>query len=976
MMKKRLIFLVVVLFLVIMPVFSMLNPSKFQKNTFLYDNNSKDMRKSSFNDNNDILSDVLTSRIQEFEENGYFKQNYRPSLQSIYHAIFILDSVGKLNAINESSLISFILSFYDNYTNSFIDDYAKRFLDTDFSLYYYPLNTLLETTCYAVLTLNLLNALDKINIQGIVDFIWNCYNPDTSGFIGRPYSINLDDGFKVATLDNTYFAVITLNMLMTDWSGYSDEKNALIQFINSLQMSGDLGGFRNDLDPYLNSLGKYLNEPNIIASYYAIKVLEIFGMIETIDILRFHSFLGSLYNADKYYFDVSPYLTAENQTNIIATSMGLELARLTNFNNINESKILNFIYKNRINNGGWYESTSTKRHEIIDTFQVIRSLKNLNYMDIFNPIEKEEIKGYTKYFKQVKGYSGFSEEFASLSTIYSSVYSSKLQDKVSQLKIQQIYNQLISTFTIIKSISIESPGFYAYINPDSSDYRTRTYPIEYNSIAKHELIDDVGMKISHKSMYHALKSMQILYKLDDFSNEYNLTLLLNSIINSQFLGYPNNEKFGAFLPYESLKEFSEKIQESKIFFGNSYYAIKTLELIASTLNLGDIVDLNFDKNALAAYITRNVVETPNELYIKPYHTSNIDKILESTYQACYILKSIDKFNLNTGKILNFVKSNLNYTKFNGIYYSFKICELLNLIIDFDLKKSQKLVKNLYSERLHDFFYSTKKNSLDKTSISKISEIAKIDSIRITAKFDEPVLLGNTFLLSVNTCNLVLENLGPYGTIKFYSKSVGAISLEFFNNNTYQGRIFVPFTSENYPDLSGNILLYDGALLIANHSVLIPTEYQTFIKTKIEHQLNSVEISIIGSYISQSGSEPMYNANVLAVITLNNNSFETLKFIHEDKLDHSLFSLSFKPELQGNYTLKIYLDDGISSDFNLIATTDLMIKLSNTKPGKPIIKNNASNGIILSIILMIFPLTLIIGGKKYINHRKNEIKSIE
>ncbi|MHA1782694.1 MAG: hypothetical protein ACTSUL_04620, partial [Promethearchaeota archaeon] len=171
-------------------------------------------------------------------------------------------------------------------------------------------------------------------------------------------------------------------------------------------------------------------------------------------------------------------------------------------------------------------------------------------------------------------------------------------------------------------------------------------------------------------------------------------------------------------------------------------------------------------------------------------------------------------------------------------------------------------------------------------------------------------------------------------------------------------------------------LYDGALLIANHSVLIPTEYQTFIKTKIEHQLNSVEISIIGSYISQSGSEPMYNANVLAVITLNNNSFETLKFIHEDKLDHSLFSLSFKPELQGNYTLKIYLDDGISSDFNLIATTDLMIKLSNTKPGKPIIKNNASNGIILSIILMIFPLTLIIGGKKYINHRKNEIKSIE
>ncbi|MHA1329282.1 MAG: hypothetical protein ACTSRH_18520 [Promethearchaeota archaeon] len=274
---------------------------------------------------------------------------------------------------------------------------------------------------------------------------------------------------------------------------------------------------------------------------------------------------------------------------------------------------------------------------------------------------------------------------------------------------------------------------------------------------------------------------------------------------------------------------------------------------------------------------------------------------------------------------------------------------MNLIIDFDLKKSQKLVKNLYSERLHDFFYSTKKNSLDKTSISKISEIAKIDSIRITAKFDEPVLLGNTFLLSVNTCNLVLENLGPYGTIKFYSKSVGAISLEFFNNNTYQGRIFVPF---------------------------IPTEYQTFIKTKIEHQINNVEISIIGSYISQSGSEPMYNANVLAVITLNNNSFETLKFIHEDKLDHSLFSLSFKPELQGNYTLKIYLDDGISSDFNLIATTDLMIKLSNTKPGKPIIKNNASNGIILSIILMIFPLTLIIGGKKYINHRKNEIKSIE
>ena len=319
---------------------------------------------NSFSQTLDNIDSIFSAKLDNYSSLGYFPQIYESSLQATYYALHVLNAIEKLDEINQTKIVNYVMSHYNISSHMFMDKYAYRYLDTDISKVYYPLSSVLEVNCYAILSLSMLGRLDLINAQDFIDFIWSCYNPATSGFIGQPYDSSLPDYFKTSTMDNTYFAIITLDLLMNNWVGHSTERNALVQYINGLQSTsgfqGAFGGFSNDEDSMFNTLE--MNEPNLLSSYYCVKSLEIFDMIDTIRISDFHQYLGILYDSDNNFFIVNYESSEDNFINIVATAIGLELSDLTGFTGINRGAVVDFILNNRNSLGTWDGYLNNLKH--------------------------------------------------------------------------------------------------------------------------------------------------------------------------------------------------------------------------------------------------------------------------------------------------------------------------------------------------------------------------------------------------------------------------------------------------------------------------------------------------------------------------------------------------------------------------------------------------------------------------------------
>ena len=237
-------------------------------------------------DNFQIIEDVFSEKLNEYSANGEFNQIYEPSLQATYYALYILNAIDKLDDINKSAVGDYIMSHYDPVTHSFMDRYTLRYLDTNVT--FYPLTTLLETSCYAILSLSLLDQLTRIDSPDAITFILSCSDPTTKAFIGQPYATCPSGILKVPTMDNTYYAVLTLETLGVDLGAI---KYDITDFIGTLHYMD--GGFLNDDDSFF-SLGFPLITPNIFSSYYCIKTLEMFGLETSIDTEDFHLYMDHL----------------------------------------------------------------------------------------------------------------------------------------------------------------------------------------------------------------------------------------------------------------------------------------------------------------------------------------------------------------------------------------------------------------------------------------------------------------------------------------------------------------------------------------------------------------------------------------------------------------------------------------------------------------------------------------------------------
>ncbi|MHA2269483.1 MAG: prenyltransferase/squalene oxidase repeat-containing protein [Promethearchaeota archaeon] len=770
-------------------------------------------------------------------------------------------------------------------------------------------------------------------------------------------------------MDNTYFAVKTLDLLMGNWDAYNQEKNEIIQYINSLQIINNanwkFGGFYNDNDTSFDSLTSPLFEPNLISSFYCVKSLVIFGMENTINFNNFNQFLDSLYEPGSYFFRMSLHSTNNDYANLVATAIGLDLSQISGLLSINRNEVINFILNNRNSLGIWDQSTTVDCHELIDTFQIIRSLKESGEVNQLTSQEKSQIASSIALYQQYNGYSLLSNDYTSNHLIYNVINSFDLFNRISDLDVLGLYSLIESTYKEYEYFNLY--GFTGSTDMDDSYISFRSCPIEYYSPRNY--------LYSHKFTYMALDSLRKLFKLDDFALNYNLMNLVNSIVNSQFLDN-KFDNFGAFLPLQIFTSGSSEYQNDHINFEYSYYAIKTLELLVDFLNLGNIVNLTFNKGALYGYIARNLQLFNGMMYFNPHDESAPEIILEHNYYMIYILKALNLFALDKNNITQFILQNVDYTNIKSVYYSYKINDILDLDIHFDVNQTSSLVGKLYSEEFNEFYLSMDYEQIDQEIFLWICEMARNDNIYIQCSYKDSIELGNVNSITARFSNLIFTEYGRLTSVRFESEQFGILDLEKQLDDSYQINFMVPEDPKFYPVVEGTLMIYDYSKVIGQYPISFQTNFELNADILPLNNDDSTEIYMNFSRKFYSGFQPLHNSTVEVDIFLANEYFETKNFTREDFDEYSRFSLIYNHIIRGNYSFQATLfDEFYPNGLFLFEYNPGSEVIDNPDPLKPIKANGwglAIAGIIISVALA----AVVIKGGRWVKNKLNEDRNQE
>ena len=152
-----------------------------------------------------------------------------------------------------------------------------------------------------------------------------------------------------------------------------------------------------------------------------------------------------------------------NNTNIIATALGLQLTDLTNNLNVERAGIVDFILQNKNKWGMWDSSTSFGFHELMDTFQVIRALYECGEINQLNSNEKEQIANnlVNYYYQYNSGFLLLSKDYTTIELLNTIVNAFSLFERLPELDISYIYNYITDSYHHSQYATYDERLFYA-----------------------------------------------------------------------------------------------------------------------------------------------------------------------------------------------------------------------------------------------------------------------------------------------------------------------------------------------------------------------------------------------------------------------------------------------------------------------------------------------------------------------------------
>jgi len=911
-----------------------------------------------------FIDSLLDKEIERYESYGFFSSYYQPSLQATYQAICILNDIGCLSQVDEIEISDYIMKYYTN-NNSFIDSVALRYLDADFSQQYYPLQTYMEITCYAVLTLNILDQLDRIDVQQVKNFIWSCYQPATSGFIGQPYKVDLDPKAKLATMDNIYYALLTLKALGFDWSVHASEKDALVNFISTSQTSN--GGFLNDKDYIFDSLDTY--DPSMFSSFFALHSLDLLGMLETVRINDFKANLASLYDPERKFFQVSEYPYYNNESNIIASAIGLELSDLCSFTGINRTELRKFILNGRNVLGGWSSSTNVPYHELIDTFQVIRSLKNAGELNSLSYNDIAEVSSFVAMFRSLKGYAPLPPDYQAINQLNTLATSFRRMDRANELPLQSLYDDIEGVlFTFYTENGLEFGGTTGMYS-DRAWFRSN--PIEFATRCAHQYFPDLNAFTSIKWTSLALETLDALYKLDDLPFHHDLTQMLNAVINSQFLDDGDMKLFGGFMNSIRMVRFSVTKQAQTIFLENAYYAIRMVQTLSNLLKINNTIsELLLDSDALISYIAHNMDQV-SATYFQPRYGTLPEDILEHTYQAYYILRSLGEPDVDHQKITAYLQNHIDYSNLKNVYFAYKIKELYGLDFDFDISATQNLIQTTYNANENIFYADLTLETIEPRAFGWVVEMAKNDEVNIAVQMNDTVPLGGTQDITVSIGNMVLSQLGNYATVKFQSSLLGTRTFTVQPDGTHHANITIPMEPSYFPVIEGNLTVYDGLDEIKRKYISFQTNYELLTNFAWRNESSVILVTLNASQACGTTKSPLFYGTAYGKVFKDGSFLRTLAMTRDDLIEYSQFLLSYVPLNHGNYTIELYLNDGFNQTGTAVGKVSFgVLTPPNINPNpNPLKQDEISMSIGLIIGFISLPGMTFFLSKRFLNNRK-------
>ena len=870
--------------------------------------NMKRINSSASGLNQSEINDLLDGRLAKYNLYGHFEEYYVPSIRDTYFALYILDAIGKLNQTDKVAISNYIMNHYNAINNEFQDDYSLRFFDLDNSEAYYQ-NSPLLTYCYAVLSLILLDQLDSLVPADIMNYIWNCFDSNSGGFFGFPTPDKSPQ--NITTAENTFFAVIVLNELSIDWDLYVIQKTQIISFLNLLQIQSPYnpfthGGFNNDLEDTVDTVLRY--DPNLRSAFFTINTLNSLNMLSAINIDNFLQYIGGLYNSDSGCFYYNYFFRNGSQIsyNIFSTGLGMELADLVGYN-YDDILSLNFLLNIRMSGGGWENTQYLGNYELIDTYEVIRYFKRNNKLSYIDNLTKEEIYHFILRFHQFNGFSSLSKDHTSLKVISNTIKSFKLNNRIWDLNpyIQDLYDVIESAHKYYEFGDLGEGTWYGPVATNLSSVNYRTAPLEYKGTRSHNYSQNIGFLHSAEQIFYALSALDDIFKLDDFSSANNLTELLEHLVDCQFLetGY---ERYGGFIPDYQFTIYPPENYENYIYLRYAYFTIRSIEILDTFLDDGDITDNGINTTALVSFISKQIRETEQYLYYEPYYSSEIGDNIENAYFMVYILKTLDLYSLETDKIMNYIINNIDYSNFRDIYNLFKLSKLLNYSVKYNLDAVRTLIRDLYINEDQEFLESYNSETFDTDVLYWICDIAANDEIRLNYNIEDPIGLGNYFSINAIICNLILDDFGSTANLKFESEDLGVFELEH-QEGIFSKEIYLPLNPMFISGIVGYLNVYIGLEKVLEVPVSLET-YIDIITKHSYHNLSSDAIKVQFNYTIKTsfGSEILENSTMYVNIFLNDSLKESgnSQYYFIDNTAYHEFLYNFSDG--GVYTLEFYI----------------------------------------------------------------------
>jgi len=331
----------------------------------------------------------------------------------------------------------------------------------------------------------------------------------------------------------------------------------------------------------------------------------------------------------------------------------------------------------------------------------------------------------------------------------------------------------------------------------------------------------------------------------------------------------------------------------------------------------------------------------------------------------YILKALDLFTKDPQKVKAYVTSHLDYMNMENLYYSYKISEILELDISFEAETIQELVQTVFNENLREFYHTPQNETLDHEVFLWVCEMARFSKIGINANYESIVPLGGYNNISVSLFNLILKEFGSYISFKFESSQIGTYTFNKITEEKYCQNIKIPFSLENYPEITGNLTAYEGGIeKKAEMGITFQTDYSLAYSLSIDNN-KTVSIDIKSTIVAHTNHSLTYGDAYIDIYT--QGAYDSTKyFTHDNYSTYSSFSLTYIPPDDDPYVINIFLNDGFNIEPYFLGNVTNQVEIIEDIPADD--KKN-DNGVVFKTFPVMIVLATISGSGVILTTRK-------